>query len=75
MEKKATEKKVTEEEIKAKLKFMYGNIKNIIIASTSVCCSPIKTLLVTLALTLTLTQTRTLTLTLIQTLTCLFFTY
>ena len=73
MEKKATEIKVTKEEIKAILKLMYVNIKNIIIASASVCFSPIKTLLLTL--TLTLTQTLTLTLTLTQTLTCLFFTY
>ena len=45
--KKATEKKprkkVTREEIKAKLKFMYFNIENIIIASTSVCFSDIIT--------------------------------
>ena len=75
MEKKATGKKVTKEEIKAILKFMYVNIKNIIIASTYVCFSPIKTLLLTLTLTLTQTQTLTQTLTLIQTLTCLFFTY
>ena len=71
MEKKATEKKVTKEEIKAKLKFMYVNIENIIIASTSDCFSPIKTLLLTL--TQTLTQTLTcLFVTLTQTLTCLF---